>query len=110
MQYPRQRIQGDVKVVPKACILDKSWKNYYKYTVVDEYGRMRYLEGFQTADPYASGIYIEHALAWFRRKGIEFECVQTDKGFEFTKRFQKTKDEHIPSLFEPILRDKRIKH
>ncbi len=63
MQYPGQRIQVDVKVVPKACIVDKKWKQYYQYTAIDEYSRLRYLEGFQTADTFSSAIFIEHAIA-----------------------------------------------
>ena len=110
MQYPGQRIQVDVKVVPKTCIVDKSWKRYYQYTAIDEYSRLRYLEGFQTADTYSSAIFIEHAIAWFRRKGIKVECVQTDNGAEFTKRFLRTKDEHNPSLFETVLQEKGIRH
>ena len=110
MQYPGQRIQIDVKVVPKACIFDRSWKQYYQYTAIDEYSRLRYLEGFQTADTFSSAVFIEHAVTWFKRRGIEVECVQTDNGVEFTKRFLKTKDEHDLSLFETVLRDKGIRH
>ncbi len=110
MQYPGQRIQVDVKVVPKACIVDENWERYYQYTAIDEFSRLRYLEGFQTADTFSSAVFIEHAIAWFKSREIEVECVQTDNGFEFTKRFQKTKDEDNLSLFEAVLRDKGIKH
>lgn len=110
MQYPGQRIQVDVKVVPKACMVDKKWKQYYQYTAIDEYSRLRYLEGFQTADTFSSTIFIEHAIAWFRSRRIEVEGVQTDNGAEFTKRFLRTKDAHDLCLFEIVLRDKAIKH
>ena len=63
MQYPGQRIQVDVKVVPKACIVDKKWKHYYQYTAIDELNRLRYLEGFQTADTFSSAVFMEHAIA-----------------------------------------------
>ncbi len=110
MQYAGQRVQVDVKVVPAECILDKNWKRYYQYTAIDEYSRLRYLEAFQTADTYSSALFIEHAIAWFARKGIRIECVQTDNGFEFTKRFLKTKDEQNKSLFETVLAQKGIRH
>ncbi len=93
----------DVKVVPRECIQDKSWKRYYQYTAIDEYSRLRYLEAFQTADTFSSAVFVEHASAWFAKKGIRIECVPTDNGFEFTKRFQKTKVERNLSLFEMVL-------
>ncbi len=75
MRYAGQRVQVDVKAVPRECILDKSWKRYYQYTAIDEYSRLRYLEAFQTADTFSSALFIEHATAWFARKGIRIECV-----------------------------------
>lgn len=110
MLYAGQRVQVDVKVVPRECIQDKSWKRYYQYTAIDEYSRLRYLEAFQTADTFSSAVFVEHASAWFAKKGIRIECVQTDNGFEFTKRFQKTKVERNLSLFEMVLEQKGIKH
>ena len=40
MQYPGQRIQIDVKVVPRSCIADPELK-LYQYTAIDEYSRYR---------------------------------------------------------------------
>ena len=50
MRYAGQRVQVDVKIVPGECVLDKGWKHYYQYTAIDEFNRLRYLEGFQTED------------------------------------------------------------
>ena len=110
MQYAGQRIQVDVKVVPGYCIVDNNWKKYYQYTTIDEYSRLRYLEAFQTADTFSSATFIEHVITWFSKKGIQIECVQTDNGVEFTKRFLRTKDEQNYSLFETILAQKNIRH
>lgn len=110
MQYAGERIQVDVKVVPRGCIEDQNWKRYYQYTAIDEYSRLRYLEAFQTADTFSSATFIEHAISWFKQKGIPVECVQTDNGVEFTKRFLKTKDEQNKSLFETLLAQKGIRH
>lgn len=110
MRCAGQRVQVDVKEVPKECILDKSWKRYYQYTAIDEYSRLRYLEAFQTADTFSSAVFIEHASIWFARRGIRIECVQTDNGSEFTKRFQKTKSARNLSLFETVLEQKGIQH
>ena len=42
MQYPGQRVQIDVKVVPRRCIADPELK-LYQYTAIDEYSRYRVL-------------------------------------------------------------------
>jgi transposase InsO family protein len=110
MRYAGERVQVDVKEVPRGCLKDPSWRRYYQYTAIDEFSRLRYLEGFQTADTYASALFIEHALVWFARRGIQIECVQTDNGFEFTKRFMKTRQDRNPSLFETVLDQKGIRH
>lgn len=89
---------------------DLCCKRYYQYTAVDEYSRLRYLEAFQTADTFSSAVFMEHATAWFAKKGNRIECVQTDNGFEFTKRFQKTKADRNLILFETVLDQKGIKH
>jgi transposase InsO family protein len=110
MRYAGERVQVDVKVVPKACIQDEDWKHYYQYTAIDEFSRLRYLEAFQTADTFSSAVFIEHAATWCARKGIRIECVQTDNGFEFTKRFMKTRQDRNLSLFETVLDQKGIRH
>ena len=38
IQYPGQRIQIDVKVVPRACTANPELK-LYQYTAIDEYSR-----------------------------------------------------------------------
>ena len=43
MQYPGQRVQIDVKVVPRRCIADPELK-LYQYTAIDEYSRYRVLD------------------------------------------------------------------
>ena len=45
MQYPGQRIQIDVKVVPRRCIADPEIK-LYQYTAIDEYSRYRVLGAY----------------------------------------------------------------
>ena len=42
---------------------------------------------------------LKHAVKWYKRCGINVECVQTDNGLEFTTRFiQGLKDK--PTLFQ----------
>ena len=44
MRYPGERVQVDVKYVPKACMtkeLIERNERYYQYTAIDEYTRQR---------------------------------------------------------------------
>lgn len=110
MQYPGQRVQIDVKFVPKECIQDKEWKNYYQYTAIDEYSRLRYLEGYQQANTFSSADFITKVIRWFGRQGIQIECVQTDNGQEFTAHYQKREDNLNKNLFEETLLAHGIRH
>ena len=42
MTYPGQRVQVDVKVVPRRCIADPELR-LYQYTAIDEFTRLRFL-------------------------------------------------------------------
>jgi transposase InsO family protein len=108
MHYAGERVEVDVKVVPKACIQDEVWKRYYQYIAIDEFSRLRYLEAFQTVDTLSSAGFIEDAA--FARRCMRIECVQTDNGFEFTKRFMKTRQDRNLSLFETVQDQKGIRH
>lgn len=46
MTHAGERVQIDVKVVPKKCIADKELK-LYQYTAIDEYTRLRFLYGYE---------------------------------------------------------------
>ena len=35
-------------------------------------------------------------VAWFKRRGVQVECVQTDNGSEFTNRFSTNKKDRLP--------------
>jgi len=107
---PGQRVQIDVKFVPKECIKDKKWKSYYQYTAIDEYSRLRYLEGYQQVNTYSSADFIKKVIRWFGRQGIRIECVQTDNGQEFTARYLKKADNLSKNLFEETLLAHGIRH
>lgn len=83
MQYPGQRVQVDVKHVPAECLAHGNGRKFYQYTAIDEFSRLRYLEGFEEANTYSSTIFIQHAIRWFSQHGISIECVQTDIRVEF---------------------------
>jgi len=108
MQYPGQRVQIDVKVVPRRCIADPELR-LYQYTAIDEYTRLRYLGAYEEQSTYSSADFLAKTAAWFKRKGITVECVQTDNGFEFTNRFGNSKRD-LPTLFETTAAKLGVRH
>ena len=108
MQYPGQRIQVDVKVVPRSCIADPTLK-LFQYTAIDEFSRLRFLAAYSEQSTYSSTDFLEKLMLWYKRRGIQVECVQTDNGFEFTNRFSNSK-RNIPSLFEVTADRLEIRH
>ena len=50
MSYPGQRIQVDVKVVPRRCIADPELR-LYQYTAIDEFTRLRFLLPTRSSPP-----------------------------------------------------------
>lgn len=108
MQYPGQRVQVDVKVVPRACIVgDAKGEHFYQYTAIDEYSRFRYVEAFKEQNTYSSKVFLEHMLKAFP---FAVQCVQTDNGFEFTKKFGGGKNPKDMTLFEAYLKEMGITH
>ncbi|MFZ5975728.1 MAG: DDE-type integrase/transposase/recombinase [Bacillota bacterium] len=87
MTRPGERVQIDVKHVPAACCVGAmKGRKLYQYTALDEFTRLRYLGAYEEASTYSSADFLCNAVAYFKRKGITVECVQTDNGFEFTNR------------------------
>ena len=109
--YPGQKVQVDVKYVPRKCMsptLQKERVRYYQYTAIDEYTRLRVMWYTEEHSTYSSSEFVKKVV-----KGFPFkvECIQTDNGFEFTNRlswnaFMKDKK----TLFEQTLEDYGIKH
>ena len=108
MLYPGQRIQIDVKVVPRQCIANPELK-LYQYTAIDEYSRYRVLGSYSEQNTYSSANFLRKVVRHFARKGIKVECVQTDNGFEFTNRFSHSKRD-LKTLFEITAESLGIRH
>ena len=108
MTYPGERIQIDVKVVPRRCIADPELR-LYQYTAIDEYSRMRYLGAYEEQSTYSSAQFLTSMIAHFDKLGVKVECVQTDNGIEFTNRFSQSK-RHLQTLFEEVAREQGIRH
>lgn len=108
MTYPGQRVQVDVKVVPRRCIADPELR-LFQYTAIDEFTRLRFLAAYPEQSTYSSADFLKRLTKWYARKGIKVECVQTDNGFEFTNRFSNSK-RNLPTLFEQTAKKLEIRH
>ena len=108
MLYPGQRVQIDVKFVPKVCLTDSARIDggFYQYTFIDEYSRFRILEAFKEHSTYSSSIFIRNCVKKFP---YAIECVQTDNGFEFTNRLN-SKGTQTLTLFEKTMDSLCIRH
>ena len=107
MHYPGERIQIDVKFVPAVCLVNEAkGQKFYQYTAIDEFSRWRYVEAFEEHSTYSSAVFLEHLIKAFP---MPIECVQTDNGAEFTKRFTATKEENL-TLFQKRLKEHGIRH
>ena len=84
-------------------------KRLYQYTAIDEYTRLRYLGAYPEQSTYSSADFLEKMTAWFKRRGVRVECVQTDNGFEFTNRFSNSKRD-LPTRFELTAARLGIRH
>lgn len=104
MTRPGERVQIDVKYVPRACIslgyLEQyPFDRFYQYTAIDEYSRYRVLWGSREHNTFASAEFLKIVVSQLKTLGIEIEYVQTDNGAEFTKRLL-ADDDDKKSLFE----------
>ena len=107
MTYPGQRVQIDVKVVPRACC--PNGQRLFQYTAIDEFSRLRYLAAYEEQNTYSSAGFLLKTVAFFKKHGCCVECVQTDNGFEFTNRFSQSSRDLV-SLFEKTAINLGIRH
>lgn len=102
---PGERIQMDVKYVPKDCLAaGLSTKRLYQYTAIDECTRWRHIAVFDELSTYNS---VEFLYQLLERFPFEIRCIQTDNGAEFTSRYQGAGH---PSAFETELAALGIRH
>lgn len=74
MTYPGQRVQVDIKVVPKACIADPELR-LFQYTAIDEFSRLRYLAAYPEQSAYSSADFLRRLAVWYKLRDITIECV-----------------------------------
>ena len=108
MTHPGERVQIDVKIVPRKCIADPDLR-LFQYTAIDEYSRYRILGAYPEQTTYSSYQFLLRVVDEFKRLGVKVECVQTDNGIEFTNRFAHGDCKH-QTLFEETLAFLNIRH
>lgn len=104
MTFPGERIQIDVKTVPKKCVHGNI--NLYQYTAIDEYTRVRYLQMYDEKSTYNSYKFLKEVIKYYPFK---IYTVRTDNGTEFTKRLISNKEENL-TMFEYLLNKEKIAH
>jgi len=111
MTYPGERVQVDVKYVPRKCmtkeLIDKGEKNY-QFTAIDEYTRLRVLWFSKEHSSYEASKFAEIIKRVFPFK---IEEIQTDNGFEFTNRlsyYEKARKKK--TMFQKKLEELEIRH
>ena len=72
MTHPGERIQIDVKVVPRSCLTNKA-ERLYQYTAIDEYSRYRILGAYPEQSTYSSAEFLKKVVQQFQRHGV-CEC------------------------------------
>ena len=58
MTYPGQRIQVDMKVVPRRCIAGPELR-LFQYTAIDEFSRLRFLAAYPEQSTYSSADFLK---------------------------------------------------
>ena len=109
--YPGEKVQIDVKHVPRECLTEElraKGEKYYQYTGIDEYTRLRYTWFTNEQSTYMSSEFVKRLVKYFPFK---VKTIQTDNGFEFTNRlswqaFLKNKK----TLFEETLEELGIQY
>ena len=109
--YPGEKVQIDVKYVPRECLtkeLQEKGEKFYQYTAIDEYTRIRYTWFTNEHSTYMSSEFAKKVVKYYPFK---IKTIQTDNGFEFTNRLSWNKSSRKQkTMFETTLEKLDIKH
>jgi transposase InsO family protein len=98
-----ERIQIDVKYVPKECH-SPGIGRLYQFTAVDECTRLRFRYIFEEKSSYNAAKFLMMSQNFYP---FEIGCVQTDNGSEFTNALLGSDK---PSVFELYCKKSGIRH
>lgn len=108
-RYPGERVQIDVKYVPRECMskeLQEMGEKYYQYKAIDEYTRLRYTYFCKEHNTYESTVFLNRLIRYFPFK---IKLIQTDNGFEFTNRLSwQAFNKNKLTVYEKRLRELKI--
>ena len=99
------KLQLDVKYVPKNCYKGVDNNKYYQYTIIDEASRERFLYAYEEQSSYSTVDFVYRAIIFF---GYIPKIIQTDNGLEFT-RLKRSK-ESGKHLFDKLCDALNIEH
>lgn len=104
-QYPGDKVQVDIKYVPRECLVfDTQDKKYYQVTAIDEYSRKRVLEIVDEKSVTNTSRFVKKLE---ETMGLKINTIQTDNGPEFVNNQVDTKEQ---TLFEQTLKNLGINH
>ena len=90
-----EKWQMDVKYVPNACYSGKDRQKFYRYTVIEEASRKRFIYAYEGQSSYSTVDFFKRAITFF---GYAPNILQTDNGSEFA-HFSKTNRIHPLDVF-----------
>lgn len=104
-QYPGDKVQVDIKYVPRECLVfDTQDKKYYQITAIDEYSRKRVLEIVDEKSVTNTSRFVKKLE---KIMGLEINTIQTDNEPEFVNNQVETKEQ---TIFEKTLESLGINH
>lgn len=102
-EYPGQKMQADVKVVPSTCLVGNCEK-VYVYIAKDECTRWTYRAMYNEHSTDSAKDFLEKLV---KAAPFPIRMIQTDNGTEFTNALLVTKSKH-KTLFETALMEMGI--
>lgn len=104
-KYPGDKVQVDIKYVPKECLIfDTMDKSYYQITAIDEFSRKRILEIVDEKSVTNTSRFIKTLE---KKMKLKINTIQTDNGPEFVNNKLET---NLPTLFELTIEELGMKH
>ncbi len=76
-----EKMQLDVKYVPKHCYTGKKIDKFYQYTIIDEATRERFIYAYKEHSSHSTNDFVLRSIIYF---GYIPKIIQTDNGHEFT--------------------------
>ena len=103
IKYPGQKVQMDVKYVPRP-IGQGRYRQLFQYQAKDLYTKLRFFRVYDELSAQNTADFARRCLEFFP---FPVRCIQTDHGIEFTYVFMESHREHPLDRF---CRKRKIRH